>query len=129
MPAPSRRALSYYARNFASEASVAVRKAVGRDQRHRIGRYDATLPASHLLPRLQQFFPEYDVYAARVLRDLCHGSTNPLLIDIGANVGDTALLALDAIDHLRCSVSSLSSWRPASGRISPSRPTGPPAAS
>jgi FkbM family methyltransferase len=100
VPAPSRSPLSYYSRNFASKASVAVRKAVGRDQHHAIGRYDATLPASHLLPRLQAFFPAYDVYAGRLLQALCGGSTNPLLIDIGANVGDTALLALDAVDDL-----------------------------
>ena len=100
MPAPSRSPLPYYARSFASKASIAVSKAIGRDQRHRIGRFEARLPAGHQVPRLQKFFPLYDTYAGPVLTGLCATAQRPLLFDIGANVGDTTLLALDAVDGL-----------------------------
>jgi FkbM family methyltransferase len=59
-----------------------------------------TLPAGHRLPWFQSLFPAYDRYAAELLQGLCRGAESPLLIDVGANVGDTTLLALDAVDSL-----------------------------
>lgn len=53
-----------------------------------IGKHSITLPASHMLPIYQAEHKLYD----RILPFLCRTLTDPkaLIIDIGANVGDTA---------------------------------------
>lgn len=100
MPRPAGNVLGFYSRSTAHAVRSAARSRIGRDRRYRIGRYDVMLPAGHRLPWFQSVFPAYDRYAAPLLRDLCRGASAPLLIDVGANVGDTTLLALDAVPDL-----------------------------
>lgn len=59
------------------------------------------LPPSHRLPWFQSVFPTYDRYAVPLLVQLCEAFERPVLVDVGANVGDTTLLALDAVDRMR----------------------------
>jgi FkbM family methyltransferase len=101
VPRPAGSVLGFYSRSAVHAVGSAARSRLGRDRRYRIGRFDVTLPAGHRLPWFQSVFPAYDRYAAGLLHDLCRGSATPLLIDVGANVGDTTLLALDAVDPLR----------------------------
>lgn len=68
-----------------------------RDQQYAIAGFPVTLPPGHRLPWYQDIHPTYDRYAAEVLREVCAESSRPLLVDVGANVGDTALLALRAV--------------------------------
>lgn len=100
MPRPPSSVLGFYSRSASQAVRSAARTRLGRDQHYGIGRFVATLPAGHRLPWFQSVFPAYDRYAAALLHDLCRGSSSPVLIDVGANVGDTALLALDAVDSL-----------------------------
>ena len=100
MPRPPASVVRFYSRSAVQAARTAVSGRLGRDQTYRVGRFDMSLPAGHRLPWFQHLFPDYDRYAAGLLSDLCRDSTSPLLIDVGANVGDTSLLALDAVDSL-----------------------------
>jgi FkbM family methyltransferase len=57
---------------------------------HRIGRFDVLLPLSHRLPEYQRAFPLYDG-ALGHLAALVHAEhPGASVVDIGANVGDTA---------------------------------------
>lgn len=67
----------------------------GKDRTYEIGGTKLVLPPGHLLPEFQQFSPTYDTYATPLLETIAEnfdGETR--LIDVGANVGDTTLLAL-----------------------------------
>ena len=100
MPRPAAGPLAFYARSLSYSVATRARTWLRRPQRYRIGRYDVTLPPAHRLPWFQALFPRYDRYAAALLQELLAGARTPLLIDVGANVGDTTLLALDAVPHL-----------------------------
>lgn len=100
MPRPAAGPLGFYARSLTHAASTRARTWLDRPQRYRIGRYVVSLPPAHRLPWFQDLFPRYDRYAAPLLQQLLAGSEAPLLVDIGANVGDTTLLALDAVPEL-----------------------------
>jgi FkbM family methyltransferase len=57
---------------------------------YRIGRFDVLLPLSHRLPEYQRAFPLYDTALGR-LAALVHAEhPTASVVDIGANVGDTA---------------------------------------
>lgn len=71
-----------------------------RDQRYEIAGFPVVLPPGHRLPWYQDIHPTYDTYAAEVLREVCSEADRPLLVDVGANVGDTALLALGAVPSI-----------------------------
>jgi len=73
-----------------------VRSLLKREQRHRIGSYDAVLPPDHNLPFYQRRDPTYDAYAIATIADLAQGVNRLLVVDLGANVGDTALAMLSA---------------------------------
>ncbi|SDR86751.1 methyltransferase, FkbM family [Nocardioides scoriae] len=100
MPRPAAGPLGFYARSVGHAAAMRARTWLDRPQRYRIGRYAVTLPPAHRLPWFQDLFPTYDRYAASLLQQLLSGSRTPLLVDVGANVGDTTLLALDAVPQL-----------------------------
>ena len=72
-----------------------------KDLEHRIGTSIAVLPPEHYLAYYQQDLPFYDRYFLEFLRR--YASLNPDLcvIDIGANVGDTALAVLSAAPNAR----------------------------
>ena len=67
----------------------------------RVGGRSLKLPPGHRLPMYQAITPTYDRYAAPLLASLCRGASLPVLVDIGANVGDTAALALEAVPNIR----------------------------
>jgi FkbM family methyltransferase len=79
------------------KAAIEARKALVRlgdpIVRHRIGAIDLELPLSHQLPFYRHDHPEYDRPLARVARDL-----GGAVVDVGANVGDTAAAIREASD-------------------------------
>ena len=56
--------------------------------RHQVGIYSLKLPPDHLLMEYQSRFPKYDQFLP-ILASQC--PSNSILVDIGANVGDTLL--------------------------------------
>jgi FkbM family methyltransferase len=62
------------------------------------GGYAMLLPSSHPLPRYWNEFPNYDRALPRLVRSLSEftGSAEFVIVDIGANVGDTAIALLQA---------------------------------
>ncbi len=77
-----------------------VRVATNREQRHAILGHEVVLPPSHKLPYYMERDPRYDIYAATVLERISHGHDSVLVIDVGANVGDTATIALSAASNI-----------------------------
>lgn len=71
-----------------------------QQQRHLIGGHPVVLPPGHDLPFYQRRDPTYDTYAGAVLRDLAARVERMLVIDVGANVGDTAVEALAAAPNI-----------------------------
>ncbi len=71
-----------------------------REQTHLIAGYPVALPPGHDLPFFQRRDPTYDAYAGEVLRDLAAGGARMQVIDVGANVGDTAVEALAAAPNI-----------------------------
>lgn len=71
-----------------------------QEQAHEIGGRPVTLPPGHDLPFYQRRDPTYDAYAGPVLRELATGVDRMLVIDVGANVGDTAVEALAAAPNI-----------------------------
>ncbi|HBX80841.1 MAG: hypothetical protein WAV45_14535 [Propionibacteriaceae bacterium] len=76
----------------------------GRDQDYTIGGVSVVLPPDHKLPYYQRRDPTYDEYAGRIVGELARDVDKLLMIDLGANVGDTAVLALASADNVdvRC---------------------------
>lgn len=72
-----------------------------RDQVHGIGGTPIVLPPDSRLPYYQWRDGTYDVYAAQLLAAAALGRKAPVMVDIGGNVGDTAVLALAAASNLR----------------------------
>ncbi|MGD8150015.1 hypothetical protein [Ornithinimicrobium sp. Y1694] len=58
------------------------------------------LPPDHDLPFYIRRDPTYDTYAIGLVRDLVADAESPVVIDIGANVGDTAIGMLSANPRL-----------------------------
>jgi FkbM family methyltransferase len=92
--------LSFYVHSLWHLVRLRIRVALNRDQNHEVGGFPFVLPPGHRLSWFQSLFPDYDRYALPLLRELCQGSRNPALIDIGANVGDTTLLALASVPQI-----------------------------
>lgn len=73
----------------------------GKDIQHQIGKFSAVLPPDHYLAHNQDQFPFYDRYFIEFLRRYAALNSELCVIDIGANVGDTALAVLSAAPHAR----------------------------
>lgn len=69
---------------------------LGREQRLMVGGVPIALPPGHDLPFYQRRDPTYDTYAIALLRRLASPHGRTLVIDVGANVGDTTVAALSA---------------------------------
>lgn len=65
-----------------------------QEQRHTIGGVEIVLPPEHNLPYYQHRDPTYDAYAIDLLARLAAGNRHVAVIDVGANVGDTAATVL-----------------------------------
>lgn len=65
--------------------------------RVRIGQRRLTMKFSHPLPFMLSRFPHYDTLVPRLARALRERDGEVRLIDVGANIGDTASLVLDAV--------------------------------
>ena len=65
-----------------------------QEQRHTIGGVEIVLPPEHNLPYYQHRDPTYDAYAIDLLARLAAGDRHVTVIDVGANVGDTAAAVL-----------------------------------
>jgi FkbM family methyltransferase len=77
-----------------------LRKVLHQDQKYVIEGIEVALPPEHRLPYFQAVYPRYDRYFLPMLRAL--GAHRPtLLIDVGANVGDTAIAAVRASEEIR----------------------------
>ena len=73
-----------------------LRTMVGRDQHYVIGGQPVVLPPSHQLPFFQRRDPTYDSYADALVRAVASTSGRVHVVDLGANVGDTAVGVLAA---------------------------------
>ena len=73
-----------------------LRTMVGRDQRYSIGGQPVVLPPAHQLPFYQRRDPTYDSYADTLVRRIASISGHVHVVDLGANVGDTAVGVLEA---------------------------------
>ena len=93
-----------YIRNLAAMPREALerraRVALGRDQAFAIGGTPVVLPPDSRLPYYQWRDPNYDAYAAHLLRAAASEAGHLTLVDIGGNVGDTAVLALSAAENI-----------------------------
>ncbi|USQ76602.1 hypothetical protein [Ornithinimicrobium cryptoxanthini] len=77
-----------------------VREVFNREQTYTIGGVQVALPPGHDLPFYQRRDPTYDTYAQDLLRTLASDVEELLVIDLGANVGDTAVTALTSADNI-----------------------------
>jgi len=57
---------------------------------YQVGNYSIFLPSSHKLPEYQKTFSCYDKKLKYIIRNIGSKSEQNIIIDIGANVGDTA---------------------------------------
>lgn len=91
-----RRLVRRMAGYFTEPVKAQARVLMHRDQRWTIGGHPVVLPPGHFLPWFQRRDQTYDTYATALVAELCRGRT-VTVIDLGANVGDTAvaLLACD----------------------------------
>lgn len=94
-----------FARRLAGYAINPVRRTLrvrrGLEQTLDIGGHTLRLPPDHDLPFFVQRDPTYDAYAGGILTGLAQQVTGrTLLIDVGANIGDTAVRALAAADTI-----------------------------
>lgn len=71
-----------------------------REQAHVIGGHPVVLPPAHDLPYYQRRDSTYDSYAGVLLGELARSVQRMLVIDVGANVGDTAVEALAAAPNV-----------------------------
>ncbi len=73
-----------------------LRVALHREQHHTVSGLPLVLPPEHDLPFYQRRDSTYDAYAEHVVAGLAARAERLLVIDIGANVGDTAVTCLGA---------------------------------
>lgn len=73
----------------------------GAEQTMQVEGLSLHLPPEHDLPFFQRRDPTYDAYATDLIRRLVSGSSSPAVIDVGANVGDTAVAVLAADARIR----------------------------
>lgn len=89
-----------YLRRLAGYATNPVQQRIrtrrGKEQDYSISGHPVVLPPEHNLPFYQRRDPTYDTYASDVLAALAPADRSTLVVDLGANVGDTAVTALMA---------------------------------
>lgn len=73
-----------------------ARSILGRDQHYVIAGHHVVLPPSHQLPFYQRRDPTYDSYADALVARIASSSGQVHVVDLGANVGDTAVGLLAA---------------------------------
>lgn len=73
-------------------------RAIDPEVRIRIGGRRLTMKFSHPLPFMLSRFPYYDTLMPRLAQALGARHGDLRIIDVGANIGDTASLTLDAVD-------------------------------
>jgi FkbM family methyltransferase len=78
---------------------VRARVLTGREQHHEVGGLPLVLPPDHNLPFYQRRDPTYDAYAIELVRRL--GDAPLTVLDLGANVGDTAVAMLSVGPHVQ----------------------------
>ena len=66
------------------------------DQEYEINGVSVCIPRAHRLPLLQKIYPTYDTYFLEFFKLLNEQVRSGILIDIGANVGDTTVAVLSA---------------------------------
>lgn len=91
----------FIARYLLERLRLAIATVLRLDRTITVGARPMLVPSTHRLPMYQALTPTYDHYAAWELAALCADADSPLLIDVGANIGDTALLAVDAVPNIR----------------------------
>lgn len=74
------------------DLTARLRSALGWDFTYPIGRCSVVLPAGHKLPAYQRSHSQYDRFLPHLARALSAGS---VVIDVGANCGDTVVSMLD----------------------------------
>jgi FkbM family methyltransferase len=82
---------------FASRMKVALQRMAGVELRHAYGAYHIHLPPGHLLPLYQRKHPQYDSFLPKLAGAMGHDG---LVIDVGANVGDTLAAMAEVNPHL-----------------------------
>lgn len=63
-----------------------------------IGKFQLLMPADHALPEHLVHFPNYSQNLPRLVKHLADHQSQPLVIDVGANVGDTVALIHSKVD-------------------------------
>ena len=69
-----------------------VSKPSTKDFLYKIGSYQIWLPSSHKLPDYQKKFGNYDKKLLHIVKTIQRHESKEYIVDIGANVGDTAAL-------------------------------------
>jgi FkbM family methyltransferase len=75
-----------------------IRKVFKFNQKYRVGSYTLTLPYDHLLPLYRRKYPSYDLFLPHLATYL---QPETLVVDVGANVGDTTLAMYFASPNLK----------------------------
>ena len=91
------RRLAGYATNPAARRA---RVLMHREQHHVVAGLPLVLPPDHDLPFYQRRDPTYDAYAELIVAELAAAVERMLVIDLGANVGDTAVACLGAAPNV-----------------------------
>ena len=91
------RRLAGYATNPAARRT---RMMLHREQHHVVAGQPLVLPPDHDLPFYQRRDPTYDAYAVTLVAELAAGAERMLVVDLGANVGDTAVACLGAAPNV-----------------------------
>ena len=78
--------------------ALTVRIAFNIDQKFRVGKSTINLPPDHLLRRYQKYYKQYDRFLSHLVKYLDEGA---VVIDVGANVGDTVAAMVAANNKLR----------------------------
>ena len=65
----------------------------------KIGKYFLHLPPNHALPQMKSLTPLYDTGYLPVIEAVCRSMPNSWVIDVGANVGDTACAFASVADN------------------------------
>jgi FkbM family methyltransferase len=91
------RRLAGYATNPAARRA---RVLMHREQHHTVAGLPLVLPPDHDLPFYQRRDPTYNAYAERLVAALGAGVERMLVVDLGANVGDTAVACLGAAPNV-----------------------------
>lgn len=78
--------------------ALRFRIALHIDQKYRVGNSTIILPPDHLLPAHQNSYKQYDRFLPHLVK---HLEDDSIVIDVGANVGDTVAAMVATNDKLR----------------------------